>query len=63
MTKRETWIARARIAGYHDDARFYTRLLIVARVNRSALAGAFASGKAAREAGIPCGCFDCARAA
>ena len=43
-TKREVAIAKARIAGYANDTRTFTRLLVESRVNRAILNEAWHQG-------------------
>lgn len=50
-TKREVALTKARVAGYENDARAFTRLLVEARVNRTDMNSAWAAGAARREAG------------
>lgn len=45
MTKREIAIAKARIAGYENDTRTFTRLLIESRVRRDLLNEAWHQGR------------------
>ena len=54
MTKRDFYIAEARIAGYHDDKRTFTRLVVSSRVRREVLNEAWSAGKRALAAGVPC---------
>lgn len=54
MTKRDFYLAEARIAGYHDDSRTFMRLVVSSRVSREVLNAAWISGKRAYAAGIPC---------
>lgn len=58
MTRKQA-LSYARIAGYHRDARTYTRLTIEARVNRRALQEAWAEGELAKDNGMPCACQEC----
>jgi hypothetical protein len=60
MNRREQALASARIAGYHDDGRSFTRLIVEARVNRQAMNAAWMDGKRALAAGVGCTCRDCA---
>lgn len=62
MTKRETTLALARIAGYHGDRAAFTRLLIECRVNRQAMNEAFWNGQKARANGVGCTCCECKKA-
>ena len=59
MSRREQWIAAARIAGYHGDSKTFTRLLVESRVSRSTLAEAWRNGAMARARGVECHCLDC----
>jgi hypothetical protein len=58
-SKRQTALTEAKIAGYHDNTRYFTRLIIEARVNRQAMNEAWANGQAAKLAGLKCGCTYC----
>ena len=49
--KRAIAISLARLAGYHEDRRRFTRLLVEARVARPKLLAAWADGERARAAG------------
>lgn len=60
MTKRDTALQLAKIAGYHEDSRTFTRLIIECRVNRQAMNSAWHAGQQAKQAGVKCGCRDCA---
>jgi len=53
-TKREFYLAEARIAGYHDDKRTFIRLVIESRVRRELLNEAWHAGRRALAAGVPC---------
>ncbi len=57
--KREHVIAYIRVAGYHDDAAAFTRLLIENRISYAKAKEAFASGKRARANGVRCDCHEC----
>ena len=59
MTKRDMALTAAKIAGYHNDTKMFTRLLIEARVNRQAMNSAWCHGMSARQHGVKCGCRDC----
>lgn len=59
MTRRQSWLVSARVAGYHGDAAGYTRLLCEARVARPALAREWRRGADMRAAGVPCDCLRC----
>lgn len=61
MTKRELAITNMRIAGYHDDQRERARLLIESRVNRQTINKAWDEGVRAKQNGVKCSCFFCAR--
>ena len=54
MTKREFYLTEARIAGYHDDIRGFTRVLIGSRVRRQLMDAAWHEGRMAKEAGLRC---------
>jgi hypothetical protein len=49
MTKREIAIARARIAGYENDTRTFTRLLVESWVRRELLNEAWHQGRSQGE--------------
>lgn len=57
--KRDVLLALLRVAGYHDDAREYTRLLIEERISKAAAREAYNIGRRAREVGVPCSCREC----
>ena len=57
--KRDDALALARVAGYHNDGRAFTRLIIEARVGRPHMNRAWHAGVRARDAGVPCGCTTC----
>lgn len=59
ITKRQTALALAKIAGYHNDAKAFTRLIIESRVNRAAMNMAWSLGASAKANGITCTCIDC----
>lgn len=61
MTRRARVLDAMKVAGYHDDRKAFTRLLIENRVGRDAAARAFQVGQTARDRGVPCSCFDCNR--
>lgn len=58
-SKRQVAINGMRFAGYHDDKRAFTRLLIESRVSRAVANEAWQYGVAAKRNGMPCGCADC----
>lgn len=45
MTKRDIAISRARVAGYENDTRTFTRLLVESRVRRELLTEAWHQGR------------------
>lgn len=49
MTKREIAIARAKVAGYENDTRTFTRLLVESRVRRELLNEAWHQGRSQSE--------------
>ena len=49
--KREIAIAKARIAGYENDTRAFTRLLVESRVRRDLLNEAWRNGRSQAESG------------
>lgn len=53
-SKRECYLAEARIAGYHDDVRGFTRVLIGSRVRRELMDAAWHEGRKQYAAGVPC---------
>lgn len=59
MTNRSTAITLARVAGYHDNARLFTRLIIESRVKRETMNQAWMTGAAMFKAGVPCTCITC----
>lgn len=59
MTKREVAIQNAKIAGYHGDKRWFTRLIIESRVNRQIMNDAWTVGTKLKTAGVPCACYEC----
>jgi hypothetical protein len=63
MSKRDTAIALARVAGYHQDSRAFTRLIIESQVRRDVMNEAWRAGVRAREAGVRCGCRECSNPA
>lgn len=62
MTKRGMQLANMRVAGYHDDRKAFTRLLIETRINRAEADAAFARGQEQRASGMGCTCFHCKQA-
>ena len=62
-TKRALDLAAFRSAGYHDDAKAFTRALIERRVSRAEADKAWAAGVAMKAQGVGCGCYECKRAA
>lgn len=50
-TKREVAISRARVAGYENDTRTFTRLLVESRVRRELLNAAWQEGAALQKRG------------
>ena len=59
MTKRDVAITWAKIAGHHDDAKAFTRLIIESRVSRPVMTQAWQTGVRLREAGTVCTCWHC----
>lgn len=57
--KRAAALGEARLAGYHEDRRQFTRLVVESGVGYSSLAAAWAQGQRAKAAGVPCGCSEC----
>lgn len=63
MTKRENALGWMRIAGYHDDKRAFTRLLIENRVSKKSADEAWQQGQRQKQAGMACACPSCKRPA
>lgn len=61
--KRKEAIRAARVAGYHNNVKQLTRLLIESRIARKLVRAAFQRGAAARAAGVPCTCGACIKEA
>ena len=59
MNRRDIDIGTARIAGYHDDKRRFTRLVVESRVRRAVLDEAWREGLLQRESGMRCDCYYC----
>ena len=57
--KRDMAITHMRIAGYHDDNKQFTRLLIENRVNREVADKAWHTGQKQKAGGMPCHCHLC----
>lgn len=57
--KRDDALAYIRIAGYHDDARQFTRLYVENRISITAAREAYRTGQNQRAAGVPCTCNQC----
>lgn len=57
--KRAIALSMMRTAGYHDDSRSFTRLLITARVSHAVAQQQWAIGRKLRDAGVRCDCLDC----
>ncbi|MDH4172113.1 MAG: hypothetical protein OEW90_01810 [Betaproteobacteria bacterium] len=57
--KREDALTLAKVAGYHNDSRSFTRLIIEQRVNRATMNRAWHAGTNARAAGVLCDCREC----
>jgi hypothetical protein len=62
MNRRENVLSWMRIAGYHDDKRRFTRLLIENRISRKAADEAWQQGRRQYASGVPCACYDCNKA-
>ncbi len=56
---RKDALIMAKIAGYHEDIKGGTRILIESRISRAAYDYAFESGRAAKRNGVTCGCPSC----
>lgn len=61
MTRKQALVF-ARIAGYHNDSRAFTRLRIEARVALPHLLDQWHNGQRQKAAGVKCGCYECAHA-
>lgn len=59
MNRREAVLGWMRIAGYHDDKRSFTRLLVENRINQKAAGEAWQQGRQQHANGVPCACYDC----
>jgi len=59
VSKRQTALALAKIAGYHEDTATFTRLIIESRVARPAMNEAFLIGRQAKASGVKCNCYEC----
>lgn len=57
--KRSDAINAMRIAGYHDDSKRFTRLLVENRVARDVADKAWILGKKQKAGGMPCACPNC----
>ena len=60
MSARTSALASARVAGYHEDAAAFTRIVIMSRVSQAALDAAWVQGQAMKRGGVGCGCARCA---
>lgn len=58
MTRKDA-LFFARVAGYHNDTKAGTRILVESRISRKAYNQAFNSGASQRANGIPCFCTKC----
>ncbi|MNR48412.1 hypothetical protein D3C85_1676500 [compost metagenome] len=58
-SKRSLALADFRIAGFHQDNKSFTRLLIERRVKRSIAEQQFLNGQALRAKGATCSCMQC----
>ena len=59
MNKRQSNLIMAKVAGYHNDSKLFTRLVIESRIKRDALNEAWITGASAKLAGVKCLCPDC----
>lgn len=57
--QRATALTLAKVAGYHNDSRSFTRLIIESRVARPKLTEAWQHGVTAKRNGVRCDCRDC----
>lgn len=57
--KRKDALTATRIAGYHDDSRSFTRLLVEHRISKQAADNEWTRGKNIKKAGVPCSCHNC----
>lgn len=58
MTRKQT-LQYAKVAGYHNDTKRFTRLLIEGRVNRADMNEAWLNGQRAKQNKVSCSCSDC----
>lgn len=64
MTKRDTELAYARIAGYHQDSSDFTRRLVERKsASFQAMQQAYRVGVRQKQSGMKCGCCECNRGA
>lgn len=56
---RKTALVLARVAGYHQDSKAFTRIWVEARVSKAKLNEEWRRGWAMRQAGVPCTCMEC----
>lgn len=59
MSKRETALAYARIAGYHNDKAAFTRLYVESKVRLELMNDAWRVGVKQKLAGVKCNCYQC----
>lgn len=57
--KRALALSKMRTAGYHDDNRGFTRLLITTRVSHAVAQQQWTIGRQLRAAGVRCDCHEC----
>jgi hypothetical protein len=58
MTKKSA-LVHVKIAGYHEDLKTGTRILIESGLSRTDYDHAFNAGRAAKEGGMKCACMKC----
>ena len=63
MNSREVDLSIARVAGYHDDKRRFTRLVVESRVRKQLIDEQWRAGIAQKNNGMKCSCIECKRAA
>ena len=61
MSNRKLTLDLIRIAGYHDDAKAFTRLYCESRISRAAADKAWQAGAAQKQNGVKCNCLRCSK--
>ena len=59
MNKRQSTLIMAKVAGYHNDSRLFTRLVIESHIKRESIGEAWRTGVSAKLNGVKCLCPDC----